>query len=253
VAVHQFVSNVIGMSLAEVLADVLLSVESYKHKKDKLAHEETASETESRDDHDAALAWDRYMQEHPVDLSRVVHEDSLESECDLRPVTVLSPQSAAPFVPLFRGGDWWYGEDRKGKPGWIANPIRNGTERGTMDPALSRDRREIAFGVRSLGRGGVGIIRLELLKSYSQDMGALSCCVNCEGGDDFLPSKTFHMRWARMESQSVTVSVPFEDKNGHPAFENTMSENSTSTRSSRSIIRCRADEGKVKILSVIAC
>jgi hypothetical protein len=235
--VHQFVSNVVGMSLAEVFAEVLRSVESHQHKNDELAYNRTVSETGVRgNDAVAADAWDRYMQEHPVDLSRVMHEDRLEIECDLRPATVLSSQSAATFVALFQGADWWYGEDRKGKPGWIANSTRNGTP---------RDRREITFGLQSLERGGVGIIRLELLKSYSQDMGALSCCVNCEGGENFVPSKTFYTRWVKKESQSVTVGVPFKGENGHVAFEN------NTTRSA--IIRCRADDGKVKILSVIAC
>jgi hypothetical protein len=230
--VHQFISDIIGMSLLEVYHDVV-------HSKDVLVDvtADSTNEGVSR-----TVAWTEYMRLQPANLSRVFNEDKPDVDCSVHPTTVLSSRLNKLFVPVSRGEDWGYGEDRSGKSGWIVNPSKRNSV-GASSTSATPQKREIAFSLFSRANNGIGrIIKLEILKSYTEDMGTLSCCLDCDGGEHFVPSKVFDTRWQKHESQNEVVRMPFE-----------AAVSSVKNGTSVNVLRCRANEGKVKIISVIGC
>lgn len=218
IKVHMYVAEIVGLSIFELYRETI-DGRSYPIKSADLAA--------------SVNQWDDYILTHPVHFTEI--EDKRENFCNAHPTTRLPHVRGQPFEPSSNGVDWSYGEDVKGKPGWIAYPISalNHTHQDS-------ERRQIRFGLNASLQNGHGIIKLELLNSYSDDMGVLSCCVNCDG-PEFTPAKLFDTKIKEHQSQTFIASLPFK------------SHQHTTSITSFNIVRCQANSGKVKIVSLIGC
>jgi hypothetical protein len=219
IKVHMFIAQVVGLSILELYRETI-DGPNYKYPSNAMSAE--------------VKQWDRYIRAHPLQGGEF--SDTYESRCSAVPTTRLPDVPGQPFEPLSAGPEWFHGEDVKGKPGWIAQAVATGND------THIETRREIRFGLNISPYNGRGIAKLELLSSYGEDMGVLSCCVNCDGAA-FTPTVTIDTKIEEHTSQTFVTSVPFLYNHKRKDTSNI----------SHSILRCRANAGKVKIVTVIGC
>lgn len=145
---------------------------------------------------------------------------SEEQRCFLAPRTHLSPENGFPAVTSEHSA-WAFGEDVRGKPGWIAN--WNGTS-GDAD---------IGFDVEL----ALGFVRLEYLSTYT-DVGSVTCWI--QGEENGKPGRlTINARW---EHANVSLS-------------NWAQLRASAGSHGKRRVWCRSDRKhrKFKILSLMSC
>lgn len=219
IKVHMLIAQVVGLSIFELYRETI-DGQNYNYPSNAMSAE--------------VKQWAGYIRAHALQVGEL-SDKGQESHCSADPTTRLPDEEGQPFEPLSAGAEWFHGEDVKGKPGWIAQSIQAGND------THIDTRREIRFGLNVSPYNGRGIVKLELLSSYAH-MGALSCCVNCDGAA-FTPTVTIDTNTKEHMSQTFVASVPFF--NGH--------DGKSVSNNSYCILRCRANAGKVKIVTVIGC
>ena len=242
--VHVLLSEIVAASLLELLVGAVC-----KQWPQATALLNNVKFPMTEDEEAATRRWDSFIATVPMNTSYRMHLQ----DCDYMPTTLLTTVPTVSHLPSFKasfhGRDWYYGADVKFKPGWIIEEIRPGGMPLTADNSSWRSR-EIEFPVAvrmrrnsSSGQTVSGEIRLSLLHSYSANMGKLYCSViNNASNTELASMVTFDTRWTSHNSQESTVTMQLRGVDStNEIYIVTL------------LLRCRADRGKVKIVSIVGC
>ena len=222
----------------------------------------------------------KVVSENTVERLVSSRNDIDEADCDIHERQTVLTAATEGFIPVSHGKNWIFGEDVRGndKPGWVANNISIDTE-GKMKNSLAlySGRKRIGINDRPnyisalIARNEAdnhktkhlkafpfhdhnseilfkvitnrNILRISVLHSYTNNMGVLACCVDC---DSFKAEQFIDTKWGTKVSLEGSHLI----RTGN--ILNSSQANNTSTL--ERWLRCRVSHGKkVKIMSIMTC
>ena len=190
----------------------------------------------ARESGSAASAWERW-------LSTIGEfKPPASARCTAAPtvhMSVAQGRKSDDLQPSLVGSRWHYGEDVKGKPGWLFHPPALGACSG-CDIAF-----EFGMPNKTEGSGrSHATLDVVALRSWYSDMGVLTCAVHELTGGGRLPLTVGHMagtavmngKWEDHASQAAVATFPLDLSGG-----------------ARLRLTCSGRGGKVKLLAFRVC